>query len=83
MKKPDWTRKFWKPVYPKKGNPLATLADARALMIDLPAGFTSKNEWQAAAGALLQAANAGGTNEARDAITNALFLNHMLDLERE
>jgi hypothetical protein len=32
---------------------------------------------------LFAAANEGGTNEARDAVTNALFLNHMLDLEQE
>lgn len=79
----DWKKKFWKPIKPKDGKPLETLADARAYMIALPGGITHRNEWQYAAAALIDAAKGGSAHKARDAMTNALFLSMRLDLDQE
>lgn len=79
----SWSRKFHKPVSPLKGKPIETLAQARAFILALPKGMAERNEWQFAVGQLLACAQDGTCYAARDALVNALFLNLMLDLDRE
>lgn len=79
----DWDKKFWKPVKPRDGKPIKTLADARAYMLAMPAGAGTRPEWQRAIEATMAAAKGKktGTDAARDALTNALFINMRLDFD--
>lgn len=80
----NWDKKFRKPVEPRDGKPIKTLADARAYMLALPAGLETRPEWQRAIEAALAAAKGKArTDAARDALTNALFINMRLDLNGE
>jgi hypothetical protein len=55
-----WFKKFGKPIFLKDGRAIATLADARAFMVDLPMGRTTDTlYWQYAAELLLAAAESG------------------------
>lgn len=80
----NWTKKFSNPVKPRDGKPIKTLADARAYMLAMPDGLGTRPEWQRAIEAALAAAKGkAGMDAARDALTNALFINMRLDLNGE
>jgi hypothetical protein len=53
---PAWSKKFWKPIVLRDGRELATLADARDLMLALPERHQSRPFWQYAAELLIDAA---------------------------
>src|ERR1700689_5554560 len=53
---PAWSKKFWKPIVLRDGRELATLADARDLMLALPERHQSRPLWQYAAELLIDAA---------------------------
>ena len=78
----SWSRKFHKPVFPRTGRPIETLAQARVYVLAL-GDATRRNEWQHATARLLDAAGGGNARIAYEALRNAMFLNMMLDLGRE
>ena len=53
---PSWSKQFWKPIVLKDGRTIATLAEARALMLTLPERHQSRPFWQYAAELLIGAA---------------------------
>jgi hypothetical protein len=57
-----WSRQFDDPIRLPKGKPLVTLKDAAAYIMALPKSKQRSPEWQAAAEALMMAAEAGQTN---------------------
>jgi hypothetical protein len=69
----DWRRKLPRPVQTREGEIYRTLAEARAMVLEQ----RGRNEWQAAAGALMAAAEKGtaaSLAEAERLLKNALFL---------
>ncbi len=78
----SWLRRFHKPVRPRTGKPVETLADARAFVLRL-GDRAQRNEWQYAIARLLECEKTGSCYAAREALVNALFLNAMLDLDHE
>jgi hypothetical protein len=67
---------------PREGRPIATLADARDYALRLDPEIASRSEWQRVAATLLAAAEGGSMGVAHEAVFNALFLNHLLDLKK-
>jgi hypothetical protein len=55
-----WSRHFDKPIQPLKGNAIATLKDAAAYILKLPKSEQQSPEWQAAAEAVMMAAEDRG-----------------------
>jgi hypothetical protein len=55
-----WVRKFDQPIALKDGRKLATLADARRLMLSLPELRQRTHHWQHTADLLLKAASRDG-----------------------
>ena len=55
-----WSRPFDKPIQPPKGNAIATLKDAAAYILKLPKSKQQSPEWQAAAEAVMMAAEDRG-----------------------
>jgi hypothetical protein len=51
-----WTRKFPEPIKLKDGRTIATLGQARAVMLALPARSQSSDVWLYAGGLMLEAA---------------------------
>jgi len=41
-----WQTKFWKPIKLKDGRTIATLADARMLIMELPPHHQNKPDWE-------------------------------------
>jgi hypothetical protein len=56
-----WIRKFDEPIALKDGRKIATLADARRLMLSLPEIRLRSRHWQDAGELLLKAANSQGS----------------------
>jgi len=52
----SWETKFWRPIKLKDGRTLATLADARALVLSLPASRQRDEDWFYAMGLIREAA---------------------------
>lgn len=78
-----WNRKFWAPIHPRAGKPIQTLAHARAFLLALPRSSGERAEWQRAVEAVMAAAEGKESlDTAREKLTNALFLNAMLDMEK-
>ena len=70
-----WSAPLSRPLTLRDGKRLATLADARALVLALPAGDQERNAWQRAAELLIEAAENGGDIEAAtEAMFFALFV---------
>lgn len=75
----DWRRRFSDPVYLWDGTVIASLADARAWLIEID---SQRIEFQAAAGLLMSAADGGDIKAARQQIAMAAFLNMKLDVTK-
>lgn len=75
----DWRRRFPDPVYLWDGTAIATLADARAWLIEMD---SPRVEFQSAAGLLMAAADGGDIAAARRQIMMAAFLNMKLDVTK-
>lgn len=60
------------------GAPLRTLADARAYLLRLGRGLSSRQHWQRAAALLFEAADRGDAGGATDQLELALFLDGLL-----
>ena len=56
----DWSRPFDDPIQPPKGKKLVTLKDAAAYILALPKSKQQSPEWQAAAEAVIKAAEDRG-----------------------
>lgn len=56
----SWSRRFDDPIKPPKGKALVTLKDAAAYIMALPKSKQQSPEWQAAAEALMMAAEDRG-----------------------
>ena len=77
-----WSALLSRPLTLRDGKKLATLADARAFVLALPAAYQDRNAWQSAAGLLMAAAEHGGSVEAAtDQVAAAAFMQAMLRLE--
>ena len=76
----SWSEKLARPLQVLDGPTLTTLAEGRDFMLKLDKGLTLKKEWQHAAELLLQASEKGSVKVATNALSNALFLNAMLDV---
>jgi hypothetical protein len=50
-----WETKFWRPIKLKDGRTIATLADARMLIMKLPSDHQSKRDWEHASELLSRA----------------------------
>jgi hypothetical protein len=55
-----WSRPFDHPIVPPKGKAIATLKDAAAYILELPMSEQQSPEWQAAAEAVMMAAEDRG-----------------------
>jgi hypothetical protein len=51
----SWETKFWRPIKLKDGRTIATLADARMLIMELPPDHQSKRDWEHASELLSRA----------------------------
>lgn len=81
-KSPGWSLPLTRIVVTSKGVRIETLSDARALMLKLRPGRSTQQHWQHAAKLLLDASESGDAKAASDQLVLALFLDHMLDLEK-
>jgi len=75
-----WSRPLARPIAVRGGTKIATLADARAFIIALPAYIQERSSWQHAAKLLLSAADGGDVEPASMQIELALFLEGRRDL---
>jgi hypothetical protein len=76
-----WTRKFPDPIKLKDGRKIATLGQARELMLALPERHQSRPFWQYAAELLIEAAGRGDRASVDDAaaqLSRALAAEGML-----
>lgn len=79
---PRWTRKLSEPVKViGRKAPIATLAEAREFILDLPAGHQARNQWQHAAKLMLDAAEGGDVVAATQQLKFALLMAGKLDLK--
>ena len=79
----SWTASLARPLKPRDHGPLATLADARAYILELPPSVVAWNSWQQASKLLLTASE-NATEEsiagATDQVEVALFLSYRYDM---
>lgn len=81
----SWDAKLSRSLAPVDHAPLATLADARAYMLELPDSIAEWNAWQHAAKLLLAASEAPtkvAIGAATDQVERALFLSYRMDLAK-
>src|SRR5262249_10225050 len=77
-----WSAPLSRPITLRDGKGLATLADARAFVLALPAADQEHNAWQRAAALLIEAAeNGGDVRAATDQVFAAAFMQAMVKLE--
>ena len=75
MASKGWLAKLSHPIALKDGTRLATLADARAFILNEPEHIQERFSWQRAAEALIRAADSGDEIEAAtEKVEDALFL---------
>jgi hypothetical protein len=76
-----WSAPLARPIFLRNGTRLETLADARKLILGLPAGDQMRSSWQKAAELLMAAAEHNGDIEAATKqIEAALFMQARLAL---
>jgi hypothetical protein len=74
-----WSRKFAEPIALKDGRVVATLSDARALLLTLPERYQLQAHWQYAGELLLNAAeHKSGLTDAWAQLRRALIVEGML-----
>lgn len=79
---PSWSRKLSDPVKViGRKAPVATLAEARAFILKLPAAHQAQNEWQHAAKLLIAAAEGGDVPAATVQLQFALLMAGKLDMK--
>ena len=75
----NWRRRFDEPIHLRDGSVIRTLSDARRWLIEID---SDRNEYQSAAGRLLEAADGGDMDAAREQLVMAAFLNMKLDISK-
>jgi hypothetical protein len=64
---PPWSKKFWKPLVLRDGREIATLAEARDLLLALPERHHARPHLQYAVELLIDAAERGSRSSVDDA----------------
>jgi hypothetical protein len=64
---PSWSKQFWKPIVLRDGRVIATLDEARTLLLALPERHQSRPHLQHAAELLIEAARRGDRASVDDA----------------
>ena len=59
----NWDRRLAWPITVRDGSAIATLSDARALILNLPNGVQNRGHWLFAAGLLLRADESGSDGD--------------------
>jgi hypothetical protein len=59
----NWDRRLAWPITGRDGRPIATLSDARRLILNLPDSIQSRGHWLFAAGLLLRADESGSDSD--------------------
>jgi hypothetical protein len=78
---PNWELKLSRTVAPLRGEPLHTLADARAYILSLPPGTQHQDDWERAAHLLMVAVDSASDTEieqATFALERALLFHGLL-----
>ncbi len=78
---PSWETKLSRTVSPLRGEPMHTLADARAYILSLPPGTRHQDDWERAAELLMVAVDSASDTEieqATFALERALLFHGLL-----
>lgn len=75
----DWSLKLSRPLKPRDGAPIRTLADARSYVLAMDRWRQDKQAWEMATELMIEAAAGGSIAAATDQIETALFLEAKLE----